>query len=229
MTGLKGAFLILVTFIARAAVAADEPARPAAAEHLAHNVSCVPIAERAGRKLGCFVIATQLVGKLSNAPVYWHLHQYPTRAAAEGAAKEAHGSVVESYGKMWLLNIAEATWKPAGGQRIARVGPLPVNAGVSYTAEYMEATFLPGMRSAVHRHPGPEAWYVLAGEQCLETPGHKQVVRAGESGIVEEGPPMMLTGTGTTERRSLVVILHDSSKPKTLPAPDWKPAGLCTG
>jgi quercetin dioxygenase-like cupin family protein len=231
MTGLKIGLVVLLACVAGTAVSAEEPKqdRSATAQHLAHDVSCIPIAQQATRKLGCFVTGTQVVGKLPNAPVYWHLVQYPTLAAAEGAAKEAHGSVVESYGKVWLFNIAGASWNPTGGQRIARVGPLPVNTSASYTAQYMLATFEPGMRSAVHRHPGPEAWYVLAGEQCLETPGRKQIVRAGESGIVEEGPPMMLVGTGTTERRSLVVILHDSSKPAVIPAPDWKPAGLCAG
>jgi quercetin dioxygenase-like cupin family protein len=85
-------------------------------------------------------------------------------------------------------------WKGNGGQRVARVGPLPLAVSSSYTALYMEATFIPGMHSTAHRHPGPEAWYVLTGEQCLETPGHRVIVRSGESGIVPEGPPMMLVG-----------------------------------
>jgi quercetin dioxygenase-like cupin family protein len=190
------------------------------------DVSCVPVAERAGRKLGCFVLAKEELGKLPDTPLYWHLHVYATRAAAE-AAKGKNGSVVESYGKTWLLTIADASWNPAGGQRISRVGPLPLTHAGNYTAEYMEATFVPGMKSRVHRHPGPEAWYVLTGEQCLETPGNATVVRAGESGIVPEGPPMMLWGTGSSERRSLVLILHDASQPMTLPASDWKPPGLC--
>jgi hypothetical protein len=41
--------------------------------------------------------------------------------------------------------------------------------------------------------------------------------------IVPQGPPMMLSATGTSERRSLVLILHDSSQPMTTPAPDWNP------
>src|SRR5712664_687350 len=32
----------------------------------------------------------------------------------------------------------------------------------------MEAVLRPGMKSLVHRHSGPEAWYTLAGETCLE-------------------------------------------------------------
>lgn len=188
--------------------------------------TCVPVSERAGRELGCFITASQVLGKLPEAPLYWHLDTYPTRAAAE-AAKGANGTVVESYGKVWLFTIAEAGWRPPGGERIAAVGPLPVSSAERYTTVYMEATFMPGMQSVVHRHPGPEAWYVLAGEQCLETPEGKSVVRAGESGIVPGGPPMRLTGTGRVQRRSLVLILHDTSKHWASPAPDWTPKGLC--
>jgi quercetin dioxygenase-like cupin family protein len=220
-----------LAFFGVGGIAAEEPAqshKTTAAEHDPQFVHCVPSAQRAGRKLGCFVVATQVLGKLSEAPVYWHLLEYSSRVAAEAAAKPSGGTVVESFGKVWVMKVADARWNPHGGRRIARIGPLPVNAAESHTAVYMEAAFVPGMRSAVHRHPGPEAWYVLAGEQCLETPGHKHVMRAGESGIVEEGLPMMLVGTGHTERRSLVLILHDSSKPMTLPADDWKSEGRCT-
>ncbi|HXE83889.1 MAG TPA: cupin domain-containing protein [Gemmatimonadales bacterium] len=218
----------LLTVIATAGRATETPSHhaKAAADRVQQEVSCVPVAERAGRKLGCFVTATETLGELASSQVYWHIYTYPNRAAAE-KAKGKSGSVVESYGKVWLFTIGQADWKASGGKRIARVGPLPVNDAASYTAQYMEATFMPGMKSRVHRHPGPEAWYVLQGEQCLETPGHAQPVRAGESGIVPEGPPMMLLGTGTSERRSLVLILHDSSKPMTVPAADWQPEGLC--
>ena len=214
----------LLASIPIAASAADT-----APHHVEQSVSCVPVTERGNSKLGCFVIGTQIMGKLPATPVFWHLYQYPDRASAVAASIGAHGIAVESLGKSWLLNVAEADWSPAGGQRIARIGPLPVKDTASYTAEYMEATFVPGMRSAVHRHPGPESWYVVTGEQCVETPGKKQVIRAGESGVVEEGVPMVLHGAGTGAREALVVILHDTSKPMTAPASDWKPAGLCTG
>ena len=208
---------------------AQSPTRPdvtAAEKADFEHVGCVPVAERPHSKLGCFVIASQVLGKLASTPLYWHLYSYPTLAAAN-VARGHSGTVVETYDKTWLFTIAEAGWNASGGQRIARIGPLPINSANSYTAVYMAATFVPGMKSRVHRHPGPEAWYVLAGEQCLETPGHKQVVRAGESGIVEQGPPMMLSGIGKAERRALVLILHDSSQPMTAPAGDWTPAGLC--
>jgi quercetin dioxygenase-like cupin family protein len=188
---------------------------------------CVPVSERAGRELGCFIMATQVVGQLGSRPVFWHLTSYPTRAAAD-TAKGSGGAVVESLGKVWLFTIAEAGWRPAGGEHVAEIGPLPVAPSVGYTAQYMEAIFRPGMKSTVHRHSGPEAWYTLTGETCLETPEGTMVGRAGgQHVIVPGGPPMELTATGTELRRALVLILHDSAKAASSPAPDWTPKGLC--
>jgi hypothetical protein len=67
----------------------------------------------------------------------------------------------------------------------------------------------------------------LAGVQCLETPDGITVVRAGESSLVPEGPPMMLCSVGTETRRSVLLVLHDSSKPWMMPEMQWKPKGLC--
>ena len=214
------AFFSLLTTSTAAALAAEPPAP-------VPEVRCIPAAN-ADRKLGCFVTGSREMGKLPQAPVFWHIFEYPTRAAAE-AAKGKEGVVVDSYGKWWVLAVAGSEWNVSGGKRVARVGPLPVgDAAINYTATYMEATFVKGMSSHVHKHAGPEAWYVLAGQQCLETPGHKQIVRAGESGIVPGGPPMMLSSFGPAERRALVLILHDTTQPSTLLHDvDWKPEGLC--
>ena len=92
----------------------------------------------------------------------------------------------------------------------------------------MEGVFKPGMDSEVHRHPGAEAWYTLTGEMCLETPEGKMVQkRAARGSSARAGPPMRLSGTGTETRRSVVLILQDASLPRSMPAHDWTPKGLC--
>ena len=59
-------------------------------------------------------------------------------------------------------------------------------------------------------------------------PQGKPVQRAGEPGMmVPAGVPMMLFGIGNTVRRSLVLILQDASQPRSTPATDWVPTGLC--
>ena len=120
-------------------------------------------------------------------------------------------------------------WRSAHGTRIAEVGPLVVSAGTEYSAQYMEAIFTPGMTAPAHLHSGPEAWYTRAVGTCLETSdGRVQIGRpGGPSVIVASGLSMHLTATGTEQRRALVLILHETSKPATSPVHDWSPKGLC--
>jgi len=189
---------------------------------------CRPISERTA-EAGCWITAHSVLGKLPKAPLFWHLDTYATRSAAD-AAKGPRGTVVESLGRVWLLTVDTAGWRPSGGERVAEIGPLPVTDDARYAAQYMEAVFTPGMTAPAHRHSGPEAWYTVTGETCLETPSGKMIGRAGGSQvIVPGGPPMHLTATGSETRRALVLILHDSTQPPTTPEHDWKPLGLCRG
>lgn len=184
-----------------------------------------PVTERTS-EAGCYFTASEALGALGRDSMFWHLYQYPSRAEAD-AAKGTRGTVVESLGKVWLYTIADNGWRPANGERVAMIGPLTITPGKDYTARYMEAVFTPGMKSRIHRHSGPEAWYVLAGGQCLETPDGITVARAGEGAIVPQGPPMILQSVGTETRRSVLLVLHESSQPWSTLATDWKPKGLC--
>ncbi|SRR6266571_2698454 len=198
---------------------------PASAQH---HISCRPVAERTG-DVGCWIMARQALGQLPQAPLYWHLDSYPTRAAAE-ADRGAHGTVVEAAGKVWLLTIAETAWRPRAGQRVAQIGPLPVGEAGEHAAVYMETVLPPGFSAPIHRHPGPEAVFPVAGEVCIETPDGRNVERpGGASHVIPGGRPMALTVTGGEHHRSLVLILHDASQPAVIPAPDWTPKGLCRG
>lgn len=187
---------------------------------------CLPVALRLNAQTGCWVTASKDLGMLSNGKIYWYIDRFPDRTSAE-AAKGSTGTVVESYGKVWLFTVTSDGLAQTSGERVAAIGPLPVDLDKKHTAAYMEATFLPGMRSIVHRHPGPEAFYNLEGEMCVETPDKKIVAGAGESVFVEGGAPMELTATGTVMRRSLVLVLHQSDHMLGTPAFDWKSKGLC--
>jgi hypothetical protein len=179
--------------------------------------------------VGCYLSATQLIEKLPDEPVFWHLYSYPTRAAAEAAKSESSSTVAESLDKVWLFTIAKEQWRPAAGERIAVIGPLPIVRATRYIARYMEATFPSNqaMRTSVHRHSGPEAWYVLTGVQCLRTPEHTTILRAGEGGLVPPGPPMVLTSIGSETRRALFLVLHDASQPWLTNTTEWVPTGEC--
>lgn len=190
--------------------------------------TCVPVAERAGRTDGCYITAREELGRLpADSALFWHLHVFTTREAAD-ADRAARSTVVESLGWVWLFTIAPEAWRPSGGDFMTRIGPLPLVEADSFAAVYMEGVFQPGMHSMVHRHPGVEAWYTIEGSMCLETPDGTLTQAAEDPGVlVPGGVPMMLAGTGTGVRRSVVLILQDATKPRSTPATDWVPRGLC--
>lgn len=195
----------------------------------AQTNDCEPVAERAGREFGCFVVARQELGQLPDQPpLYWHIDSFPNPTTA-GGALGPRGLVVESLGHVWLYTLAESGWKAPSGIHVATIGPLPIIPARAHAAVYMEGVFKPGMKSPVHRHPGVEAWYTLEGSMCLETPEGVRSQKAGGPGVMAyAGTPMELTGTGTGPRRSLVLILQDSAKARNTRADDWTPKGLCS-
>ena len=178
---------------------------------------------------GCYLTATLVLSELPSGPIYWHVYSYPTRAMADAATRPPASIVVESLGTIWLFAIGDAAWQVPTGQRVARIGPLPVSPAKRYTARFMEAVFPPGqgLQTAVHHHSGPEAWYVVSGAQCLRTPDVTTVLRKGEGGFVAGGPPMMLTGLCPDPRRALALVLHDSDKPWMTVTTDWSPTVSC--
>ncbi len=187
---------------------------------------CLPAWLRMNAQAGCWLITSADLGILSSSKVYWQIDRFADRPSAE-AAKTPNDTVVESYGKVWLFAVTADGLGRTRGERVAVVGPLPITPDTKYTADYMEGTFSPGMRSIAHRHPGPEAFYNIEGEFCLETPGKKILVGPDQSAVVEGGTPMQLTATGSRIRRSLVLVLRPSGRLLGTPSFSWRPDGLC--
>jgi quercetin dioxygenase-like cupin family protein len=194
-------------------------------DHLT-EVACVDVPPGGTRpEFGCFNVATVTRLHFSQASVYWHLRVFPSRQAAE-AVKSATGIVVEEDGRVWLSEFGTRESAPRGGEPIAVIGPLQLPAAPSYAAVLSYAVMRPGDSSRVHTHPGPEAWYVLAGEQCLETPAGADKARAGGTMAVGSNIPMELSVTGKTLRRAFALVIHDSAQQRGIPS-DWKPSGAC--
>ena len=195
-------------------------------EHLAH-VACVDVPPGEKRpEFGCFNVGAVTGLHFSQPSVYWHLRAFPDRKAAE-TARSATGIVVEEDGRVWLSEFGPRNTAPRGGKAIAVVGPMQLPAAKSYTAILSYAVMRPGDKSRVHIHPGPEGWYVLAGEQCLETPAGADKARAGGTTTVRPNIPMQLNVTGTKLRRAFALVIHDSAQERGIPS-DWKPSGACS-
>jgi quercetin dioxygenase-like cupin family protein len=190
-----------------------------------HHVACSPVNGHQGQP-GCWELGSIPISAPEGSPLYWHVYEFSSVAKAQ-QARDDHSRIIEAYGRVWLEAVTTEQWKARGGRHVATVGPLRTISSLPQTASFMEATFTPGMRSRVHTHPGPEAWVVLEGEQCLETPEGKIRVEAGESMMVRGGIPMALFGTGNGIRRALVLIVHPTGQALGTTYDAWQPTESC--
>ncbi|MEV8519193.1 hypothetical protein ABZR86_05250 [Dyella marensis] len=187
---------------------------------------CQPLGTHKVGDIGCYIVAQESMVNPPGGPLYWHLDTFADVKAAR-VARSTNGSVIEAYGQVWLLTVAEENWNPEGGRHVATIGPFtPLTKGMQ-TATYMVATTDANMDSPPHTHAGPEVFYVIDGEQCLETPDGMQSLKAGEGRAVAGGVPMKLYGAGSVTRRALVLVLHDAAQPVVIRRPAWQPKDLC--
>ena len=221
------AFVPLVVAFQLAPLSGVRAQVPATAthDHLT-EVACVDVPPTEKRpEFGCFNVGVSTGLHFRQPAVFWHLRAFESRKAAE-AAKSASGIVVEEDGRAWLSEFGARSAVPRGGKAIAVVGPLRLPPAASYTAVLSYAVMRPGDESRVHTHAGPEGWYVLAGEQCLETPDGAHRARSGGTMAVGSGLPMKLSVTGKTLRRAFALVIHDSTQARGTPS-NWKPRGVC--
>jgi quercetin dioxygenase-like cupin family protein len=203
------------------------------------QVGSAPVAAADTR--GLHLTAEVPLGALPPQSMYWHIYEFDSRATAE-AARPARGTVAEAFGRHWLYVIAEEGWRTEAGRKVSVVGPFIVSPDTSYTARYMRAFFPPveinrPYGTAGHRHPGPEAWYVVSGGQCLETPNGMILANAGQAAMIPEGWPMAISSVGRDTRRALVLVLHRSDQPYSMAVDDhgshgaphaqWTPRATC--
>ena len=103
--------------------------------------------------------------QLPAGPLFWRVESFPTLAQAQAAAGPM-SLAAESRGKVWLFTLGPAGGASSGGTNVAEVGPIPAVEATQYLLRINEASGPPGSVTPVHSHPGSEAVYVLAGEQC---------------------------------------------------------------
>jgi hypothetical protein len=176
------------------------------------------------------VFAAKQFTKLPKGTLYLRFENFPTREAAYQVETPVSASL-EWAGKVWLLTLGPKGERSRGGAFVTEIGPVPaIPPAARYVMEVNEANLGPEMNSEIgrltHTHPGPEIFYLLTGEQCLETPNGAQRAHAGEGMMAPANTPMALNIMGTSKRDAFFVVIHDSTKPGVSPS-DWQPKGAC--
>jgi quercetin dioxygenase-like cupin family protein len=198
--------LILVAFLGL--LAANE-----AAAQLAPN--CVENSPERQGGIGCSIVVQKLLPEGIKEPVLWHIDRFGSLRLARAAAGPA-GLAFEAGGRFWLVTVESQASDHHGGDHVAAVGPLPLTRASRYSMQINSARFTPGMYSRVHTHSGVEAFYVIDGEECLQTPTSAVTLRQGASLFIPAETPMRLVATGTGIRLGIGIVLHDASKPSTM-------------
>lgn len=167
--------------------------------------------ERRGEE-GCTVLASRpLVGSTAK-PIYWHIDRFDSLEAARKAAGP-DGVPAEAHGSVWLMTVEARSDSHHGGRHVTWIGPLAVPTAGRQSMRVASSLLEPGTTTPVHSHPGPEVFYIVGGEQCLETreTGHR--LDAGQSHVLPAGTTHRGRVTGSRVRRALSLVLHDSAHP----------------
>lgn len=143
----------------------------------------------------------------ASQPLYWYLG---TSTATKAADASTIVATVDS--RNWVSSFG--TDKPAAFNvtPVATIGPMALPPAVSYKVDVYLAVMPPGTSTAQRTYPGPAAWYVLEGEQNVETSGGTIHAPAGGSTVIEPGTPFRLTNPGTAARKALFVVARGAAQ-----------------
>jgi quercetin dioxygenase-like cupin family protein len=167
--------------------------------------------ERRGEE-GCTILASRPFTGPLTTPVYWHLDRFDSVEAAKKAAGP-DAVAAEAHGFAWLMTVEAQTEDHHGGRHVAGIGPLAVPAADRYSMRVLSSLLRPGGTTPAHAHPGPEAVYVVDGEQCMETPEVGQRIASGQPYVVPAGVMHRGRVLGSGARRSLALNLYDAAHP----------------
>jgi hypothetical protein len=163
-------------------------------------------------------LAEKKVAELPAGPLHWRIETFPGRAAAAAAAG-AWSLVAEADGKVWLFTLGAPGGATPGGTKVAELGPVPRVTASQYLLRINEASGPPGSRTAIHSHPGSEAFFVLSGEQSIRGPDGVLRITAGHAEAGRGADvPMQVSSSGTADLHALVMFVVDATRPFSSPA-----------
>ena len=158
------------------------------------------------------------VKELPPGPLFWRLENFPSLAQAQNVAGPT-SLAAEVAGKVWLFTLGAKDGSTEGGTKVVEIGPIPPVSASEYLLRVNRAGGAPGTKSSIHTHPGPEAFYVLAGKLGQRTPHGVAYAEAGTS-MVGHGAdtPMEVFSAGTVDLDELAIFVVDANRPFSSPA-----------
>jgi quercetin dioxygenase-like cupin family protein len=200
LQGLIGAIVLLIPML-KGASAELEPA------------CAVNSPERRG-EIGCSLVEDKPLPETLKEPLFWHIDRFDSGERARSAVGST-SIAFEAHGTWWLMTIESRIEDHHGGQHVTQVGLPPLPKAAKYSMLAMSAYIPAGLTSRVHHHSGVEGFYVVDGEQCLETAERSYKMLKGDTLVIPAGVTMQLVATGSTPRRALAVIVYDAAQPPT--------------
>ena len=167
--------------------------------------------ERRGEE-GCTILAARPISGNMKGSVYWHVDRFASYADARRAAGP-NSVAAEAHGGVWLMTVENKTRDHHGGRHAAWMGPLALPRADGYTMRVISSFLKQGASTPVHSHSGPEVWFIVVGEQCLETEGSAHLLKAGKSFILPADQIHRGRVESADMRGALALVLHDSNRP----------------
>lgn len=181
--------------------------------------------ERRGEE-GCTILTNRLlVGPLTKT-IYWHIDRFDSLEAAMKAAGP-NSVATEAHGSFWLLTVETQAEDHHGGQHIDRIGPFELPSADRYMMRVLSSLLKPGSTTPIHTHSGPEVFYIVSGEQCIERSESSQRLSVGQSYIVPGSSVHRGRVIGSTARRALALILYAAAYPASRDLDNATPLVSC--
>ena len=184
------------------------------------SVKCMENSPERQGKEGCTILTDRQVAGVLSRTVYWHIDRFESMEAAIKAAGP-NSVATEAHGSFWLLTVEARTENHYAGQHIAQLGPLELGPADRYTMRVLSSLLEPGSTTPIHTHSGPEVFYVVDGEQCIEMSESGQHLVAGQSFVVPGNSLHRGRVVGSKARRALALVLYDAAYPASR---DFDPA-----
>jgi quercetin dioxygenase-like cupin family protein len=176
--------------------------------------SCVKDSPERRGEIGCSLVENKPLPEALKEPLFWHIDRFSSGDQAR-AKIDPTSVAFEAHGSWWLMTIEQTTNDHHGGRHVKQVKLPALPPAKRYSMLVMSAYIPAGLTSRIHSHSRVEGFYVVDGQQCLETPTRIYKMSKGGSLVIPASVTMRLVATGTIPRRALAVIVYDSSQPPT--------------